>query len=43
VEQRWQALPVGGQLMLEWPAQRRITAPAGRGRPKERVAGRRRR
>lgn len=41
-EQRWQALPVGSQLTLDWPAHRRVTAPPlNRSRP--RSGGRRRR
>lgn len=41
-EQRWQALPVGAKLALDWPAHRRIAAPAA-GRPREKSEARRRR
>jgi hypothetical protein len=42
VEQRWQALPIGGHLTVDWPAHRRVALPPAR-RPRDKVAGRRRR
>ena len=29
-QQRWRAMPVGGRMVLEWPAHRRMSAPARR-------------
>jgi hypothetical protein len=40
-ELRWRALPIGGQLVLEWPAHRRIATPSSRG-SRDRTASRRR-
>ena len=40
-EQRWRALPIGGQVVLDWPAHRRITAAPVR-RPKEKATRRHR-
>jgi hypothetical protein len=41
-EQRWQAVPVGAKLVLDWPARRRIAAPATGG-SREKAGARRRR
>ena len=38
-EQRWRELPIGGELVLTWPAYRRI-APAPAGRRRDRRRGR---
>lgn len=42
-EQRWRALPIGAHLVLDWPAHRRITAPAPNQKLDRRRAGTRRR